>query len=906
LPAVTGRAALIRRARLLRPRLAADLVHRPRLIEHLNRGLAHPLTLLATPPGFGKTTLLCDWAARCPIPVAWLCIDERGDDLGSFITHLVAAVQTVVQDIGRETLGLLNLPDLPAPQMIAAVLDNELIELTEEIALVLDDYHLVTNPSVHEFVAALLDLPPPGFHLILATRADPPLPLARLRMRGQLTELRAEHLRFTVEETAAFFEQSASLSLDAATVALIETQAEGWAAGLRLAALSLRDGATPNGVLAAFEGRRLRGLMDFLADEVLAAQPEDVQRFLLHTSVVERIRAPLAAALLDDGASEETAAITLDWITRANLFLSPLEEDPRWHRYHALFRDALRDRLRRDAGHQEVAALHARASAWFDAQELIDEAVYHARAAGDDEAAVRIVERRIHVALDRDDLPALESWLRLLPREALEHRPALILGRSWIAYQRGNWALHGRLLAEAKFTLDANAQSLDAATIASLEGELAASWSMRLLDEGDGAGAAAAAQRALESLPNTHRYVVSLAYHQQAFAELMVGRVAAAVQHVQTFLDAYDRPPDVVFVRMLLALMRIYARSGNLEESRQVAAEVHRLASEQGFLSYLSWATYQLGAIAYELNNLDAARAHFSAVVADPHYAHSTPLRDAAFGLALIQRSRGLDTEAWLTLDRLQEFFRQTGNVEQLALVRALQSHFSPEQGKAMEAILEALGPGQRPAGLVGMLGNTTMIRVHALLKRATVESLAGAESLLEGLLEEARKLHFIGGEIELLALESVLAQTRRQDDDAADTLDRALDLAVPRGFVRTFLDRGPLLAAVLHTLRLRSRHGAYIERLLAAFAAEASVLGRPAVPHPVAPIQVVDALTDREIEILEKLAARLSYKEIAAALVISPFTVKAHASNIYGKLGASGRRDAIARARARGLIADR
>jgi LuxR family maltose regulon positive regulatory protein len=397
-----------------------------------------------------------------------------------------------------------------------------------------------------------------------------------------------------------------------------------------------------------------------------------------------------------------------------------------------------------------------------------------------------------------------------------------------------------------------------------------------------------------------------MAYHQQAFAELLAGRAEAAIQNLRTALDRFDGPPDLLFTRLLLALARIHDRSGNLKEARQAAADAQRLASEHGYLSCLSWVTYQLGSIAYELNDLDGAEALFASVVADPYHAHSTPLRDATFGLALICRARCQHGAASLALHRLKEFYSQTANTQQSALLHALQRHFLPIEEATTESTSDALGPGQKQAALVGMLGNPGVLHVHALLHQAAAESLAEAESLLADLLVEARNLHFIRGEVELLAQQSVLAQTRGQPDDAADILERALDCAERSGYVRTFLDRGPLLVTVLQTLKPRSRHAAYIDRLLAAFAAEASTAGRAAsvAPHVVQPARAVDLLSEREQEILAALAARLSYKEIADALVISPFTVKAHASNIYAKLGASGRREAITVAHARGLIA--
>lgn len=791
--------AALRHTRLLRPRVLPDTIIRTRLFDRLDDGLGRPLTLLASPPGFGKTTLLSSWAAQCRVPVAWL------------------------------------------------------------------------------------------------------------RVHGQLTELRAANLRFTADETAAFFERSTKIPLDSDMIARIEQRAEGWPAGLRLAALTLEDGAQSESVLAALEGRRLRGLMEFLTEEVLASQPDDIRRVLLRTSIVEQICAPLAATLIGEGTSEESAEANLSRIAGANLFLSEMDDHSRWYRYHSLFRDALQHRLLTDLGTDRIAELNRTASRWFAANGMVQQAVFHARVAGDDGAAARIVEQNIHVALNHDDVPALELWLSLIPHDVQAVRPALILGRSWAAYQRGNWALHGRLLDDARTSLTAHASSLPVATVAALEGEFEAARSMRLLDAGDGTGAAEAAHRALKQLPPEHRYVISLAYHQQAFAELMLGRHHAAVQHLRTFLDGYDRPPDVVWVRTLLALMRVHARSGNLEDSRQAADHVLRLATEYGFLAFRSWADYQLGAIAYESNELDLARRHFSAVVDDPHRAHSTPLRDAAFGLALIHRSSGRSGEAWRTLDQLQEFFRWTGSIEQATLARALQSRFTPNGSDDTLTVLNSLGLGRWPAGLVGMLGDPSVVRIEALLTQATAASLAEAESLLESHLREARALHVLRAEIELLALQSVLVQSRGQFDRAVTILESALAPAERAGFVRPFVDRGPVLRPILRAISPRARSASYAKRLLEAFDAEAIGFpghGEGMVRHSVAPDEALVALTDREVQILEMLASRLTYKEIATALTISPFTVKGHVSNIYAKFNASGRRDALAKARSSGLLA--
>lgn len=361
---------LVRRTRHLRPRLPADLVARSRLVDRLNQGLHQPLVLIATPAGFGKTTLLCDWLAQTPLPSAWLSLDEQGEDLASFVTNLEAALEELLPNGARETLRMLPFPVPPAPHAIAARLADEMLDLPDDVILVLDDYHAVSDARIHEFLAGLLEHPAPGLHVVLATRVDPPLPLARLRARGQMTELRAADLRFTAEETIVFLARTTHGHINSAVAARLGERTEGWAAGLCLAALSIEEGEPAEGVFSAFQGRRFHHVMEFLTDEVLDRQSPEMQDFLLRTSIVDRLCAPLCDVVLAGERSHASSEAMLGEAVRAHLYLDPLGDEQRedrltWYRYHQLFRDVLRRRLLARLGADGVASLHARASRWF-------------------------------------------------------------------------------------------------------------------------------------------------------------------------------------------------------------------------------------------------------------------------------------------------------------------------------------------------------------------------------------------------------------------------------------------------------------------------------------------------------------------------------------------------------------
>ena len=414
------------------PPLRPNVVSRPRLLERLNEGLHRKLTLISAPAGFGKTTLLSAWVEGIDRQVAWLSLDEGDSDPARFLTYLVAALQTIAPNIGEGVMRVLQSPQPPPIESILTALLNEITTIPDHFVLVLDDYHVLDAKPIDNALTFLLEHLPPQMHLVIATREDPQLPLARLRARDTLTELRVTDLRFTPSEAAGFLNQVMGLDLSAEDITALETRTEGWIAGLQLAAISMQGQKDTTSFITSFTGSH-HFVLDYLVEEVLQQQPERVQNFLLRTSILDRLCGSLCdAVLLDPNASGQA---TLEYLERANLFIVPLDNERRWYRYHHLFADLLRQRLHQSTDSSTgderdgVAELHRRASQWYEDNSLTIEAFHHAVAANDVERAERLVEGEGMPLQFRGPMISVLNWLESLPTTILDARPSL-----WVTY----------------------------------------------------------------------------------------------------------------------------------------------------------------------------------------------------------------------------------------------------------------------------------------------------------------------------------------------------------------------------------------------------------------------------------------------------------------------------------------
>ncbi|HMA36754.1 MAG TPA: LuxR family transcriptional regulator, partial [Chloroflexia bacterium] len=601
---------LILTTKLYIPPPPPKVVRRPRLVARLTAGLPHKLTLLSAPAGFGKTTLLSEWIAGGDRPVAWLSLDAADSDPTRFLTYLVAALRTIAANLGAGVLGVLQSPQPPPLEPLLTALLNEITTIPDPFVLVLDDYHVIEAPAVDQALTFLLEHLPPHMRLVIATREDPPLPLARLRARDQLTELRGTDLRFTPAEAAGFLNQAMGLNLAAADIAALETRTEGWIAGLQLAALSLQGQKDTTRFVQSFTGSH-HFVMDYLVEEVLQQQSANVQTFLLHTAILDRLCGPLCDAVLQDPAAGGQA--TLEYLEHANLFIVPLDDERRWYRYHHLFAELLRQRLHQRIATSTgdapdgVAEFHRRASQWYEDHGLAIEAFHHAVAAQDVERTIRLVEGNGIPRHFRGAVTAILDWLASLPPSVLNARPSL-----WWTYASSLLVMGQRTGVEEKLQAAEAALPSPAADdqTRTLVGQIAAARATLALTRYDVETMLAQSRRALEYLPPSHLILRANAHWTLGSAYLLQGDRPAA-RRALTEAIALSEASGNIFT-IILATVTL----GDLQEADNqlpLAAETHRrvlqLAGDQP-LQIINEAHLGLARILYEWNDLEAAEQH--------------------------------------------------------------------------------------------------------------------------------------------------------------------------------------------------------------------------------------------------------------------------------------------------------
>ena len=557
-------------AKLRAPRASPDLVPRPRLERLLNKSLKCALTLVCAPAGFGKTTLVAEWLAASARPAAWLSLDPDASDITLFTQYLILAIQTVFPDACQTTLALLRSPQVLKASALATRLANEMSQLSPPFVLVLDDYHTITDLAIHQMMAALLDQLPQTVHLVIATRADPPLPLARLRARGQMVDVRVDDLRLTLAEVKQFLDQTDTPPVDEATCRMLAERTEGWAAGLRLASLSLRGERDGAKLTHELEPRAARYIMDYLLDEVLSKQPQAVQEFLLKTAVLDTFNASLAAALQVSDDVAACAALIAE-IERSNLFLVALDDSGGWYRYHHLFRDLLRHKLDQTLAAADVAALRDRARAWFMARGAVTEAVHYALAAGDESGAALIVEDNVHGAALQDNRLAIKRWLDMLPPQLVQRRPGLLLARCWVLAAQDNQDALAPLLQQAQALLEQPDLAVSEDTFRALWGDLNLFWAQYWVYTLRGEQALAAAQQAVDSIPPRHAYARGYATLYRAMALQMVGRMDEALAQLGETLARHPSMPFAQKTLIYTGLMIVNFAAGDLAGAADAA-----------------------------------------------------------------------------------------------------------------------------------------------------------------------------------------------------------------------------------------------------------------------------------------------------------------------------------------------
>ena len=900
------------------PRLQPGFVARPRLVHALGEGLVRRLILVGAPAGSGKTALLAGWARSGDRSVAWLSLDAGDNDPARFWRHAVAALDRARPGIAEQVGALLGPPAPASFEGLVTALINELAAPPgqDELLLVLDDYHLIDAQQVHEPLAFLLEHLPPSVHLVLASRADPPLPLARLRAAGQLVELRAGDLRFTAEEAAALLRETVGDALPTAAVVALAARTEGWAAGLQLAGLSLRGRPDVAGFVAAFNGT-YRYVLDYLTDEVLEGQTGQVREFLLETSVLER----LSGGLCDAVTGRADSQVMLERVERANLFLVPLDEVRGWWRYHQLFADLLRARLQQQP--ERIAVVHRNAAAWLEEHGLADDAIRHALAAGDTLWAARLIERHFDEIFFRQGEGAtVQRWLAATPAEIASSRPRLLLARSRLALASGRVEAAGQLL-DAAERAQAGAAGVAGEPCGPSVGR--DSWLVNVPAavttqraylaalRGDAEGAAAFASQALAVIGDDEWMLASHARGYLSLAEWMRGRLTEAEQLLSSITAQWRAVGErALAVRGCHHLGQIQRAQGRLDAALGTYQQAVDIAAVPGRPHLPAAGTGYVGMaeVAYQRGELDAAlRQVTEGIPLARQSAHTQPLANGLVTLAWIRQAQGDAAGA-------REAMGEAGRVAPGPAVAGLLNPVPAQRARLLLAQGEVtaaarwmeergLGPDDEP-GYPREPEYLVLARV--LLAQ---DHPAPALALLGRLHTAAAAQNRAGSIIEIQALQALALGAAGDDNAAVNTLAQALMLGWPQGYVRVFADEGAPMSALLSRLvaAQKADHAVArgvplgcLARLLRAFGEPPTAAG--ARQHAAAAVPgLVEQMTARELEILALLVAGTPNPRIAEQLVVSLDTVKKHVSHLLGKLGAANRTEAVTRARELGLI---
>jgi LuxR family maltose regulon positive regulatory protein len=905
------------RAELLATKLNApgprpDHLGRSRLTGRLDQAMAQGVILVCTPAGFGKTTLLAGWAASARWPVAWLSLDPEDNDPVRFWRYVIAALDRVSEGLGERLLPLLAPPRVLSGQGVVTALVNQLQAASEEVVLVLDDYHLLQSAPIHEGMAFLLGHLPSRLHVVITSRSDPPLPLARLRASGQLVELRAADLRFTAEESAALLGEMWRLDLAPETVAALGERTEGWAAGLQLAALSLRDQPDPDAFLGAFAGTH-RYVLDYLSEEVLDRQPESLRTFLLETSILERLSGPLCDAVTGRSDSQDL----LEALERANLFLTPLDGQRRWWRFHQLFGDLLRARLGRAEG-ARLPELHRRAAAWYERHGLIDETIRHALAAGDLAWAGQLVEAHLGETVRRGESVTLDQRLSWLPEEVVRSRPRLCLAQAMLEWHRYRLDAVERLLQHVERALAArpDARELEVPTEGGMVADPRAAIALLRAQiagvRGDGERETEFAKAALAHLAEQEQGPRFWARWLQVAADWHRGRMQQAEAGFAEMLAEGRAAPDPhPLMTTCYPLGAVQRARGELAASLRTFREGLRFATDgRDRAPYLECEAHiGIARALYARNELDDALRHATeAIGLGRQMVESFLLALALDALAWIRQAMGDTQAAQQAMDEAYGMLPVTAVARHIYPSEAWRARLLLVMGRAGEAARWTEDRGLTADDAVSYQRE----RDHLVLARVLLarREPAGTLRLLQRLGALAASQGRTESLIEIGALRSLATHAAGDHQGALTALTEALALARPEGYVRVFADEGPPMAALLRGLiraRQRGRAAAaskaardHLNQVLRAFQPPP---GRPEPQSAPAAGGLIEPLTRRELEVLGLVAAGRPNQGIADELVVTLDTVKKHLSHVFEKLGAVNRSDAVARARELRLI---
>jgi len=897
------------------PPIRPELVPRPRLVECLSTALHRKLTLVSAPAGFGKTTLLSEWVAgrrqsATNEHIAWLSLDEGDNDPSRFLAYLVAALQTVDSNLGQGVLAALQSPSQVNVESVLTTLLNEIAGLSGNYVLVFDDYHVIESQAIDKSLTFLLDYLPPQMHLVIASRIEPTLPLSRLRARGQLTEVHEGDLRFTTDEATAFLRRVVRLPISSDDICVLERRTEGWITGLQLAAVAMQD-LDQSEQIAHFVhsfGGSHRYVIDYLVDEVVDRQTRQIQEFLLQTSILDRMTAPLCDAMCFGHAETRTnqkdSQLILGQLESANLFLVPLDGERSWYRYHHLFADLLRQRLNQILPEQ-VPDLNCRASEWYARHGYQFEAVHHALTGSDFERAADLIEANGLSLIGQGAFATVQKWIEILPESLVRKRPYLCVYHAWASNFTHQLDAIEPCLQDAQRALQAQELPPDDPVFRDVRGQIATLRAWNARRQRDNALAIELLQEAVDLLGDGNPWARTFADLNLGLAYMDDGELVKAVDSLRNAVSlgntSENELASLIATSQLAAVLIL---QGRLHEAEKLCRRTIRdqLARHERPPPILCTIYLRLGWVLAEWNDIDGFYANLSqSVILADEIGYDSVVRVASWSMAW-------EKQLLAEQDTVIEFSEDVAAI--IDRVFAIETDVngtphSPEGDADISTIETQLTEVylEDDAYFEIWPGYSDHARAEKLVEEGREEE---ALDLLERIYESAQAVEGIGLMIEARSLEARIYQAQGDVDNALNALEDALALGEPEGYIRTFVDRGEPMAQLLYQAAARGIMPAYTANLLAAFGEQAKDDTLPSADARTiefSPSSLVEPLSKRELEVLELIAQGLSNREISESLVLALSTVKGHNQNIYGKLQAQRRTEAIARARELGLL---
>jgi LuxR family maltose regulon positive regulatory protein len=887
--------------KLIRPEITDTFVPRPLLLQQLCAGIDRKVTLISAPAGFGKSTLVSSWldhleAAPMQRKSAWLGLDEADNLLPRFVAYVVEAIEASCPDCCSAARELLRQRPAPTVEALADVLIISLNRHPDPFVLVLDDLHTISNSAIHVFLTRLVEYAPSHFHLVMISRIDPPIALSRWRAQGKLNELRLTDLSFTLEETAAFLGRALATMPRADLIRTLHERTEGWAVGIWMAVLALRNQTD----YAEFESHlniaKHRYLVDYLVEEVLNHQPAPLSSFLVNTAILKHFCAGLCAAVTETGAAN--AQQQIDELARTNLFVIELSSPPFWYRYHHQFRDMLLSRLHMRSDPAAIAGLHRRAAAWLAANNDIDEALGHLMAIPDPDAAAELVTQQRIEPLNGLQFFDLDAWLRKLPLALIYQRADLLIGMAWIKHDQVDKEACLALVRQAEALLEGEPAAALPADRHLLRAELNA---LRIAHDNTltaETGLALIRQSwtlIRDHLARTHCSVVlSLAY-----GSLELGELASAMTIAQTALEEAPQWPLTARCRIAHAAGTFHLCNGEIAEAERQFQQNLRLAQEHHLAVIAIISRHGLGALADVRNQTEEARQHHTEVVRHPFLTSGRNAIISMYSLIGIYGRSGESERIWALVDQMKEDASIMGKSYFIEQAVALEAYANLTCGQVKPALLWAVSTPHH--AMETTYDRIPLIRARILLGCGSDACLLEAGQILQELIAFYANSFVWHRQTEVLLLQALVQDRLNKPDSALESLAQAVELAVPKGGAGLFMGYGEAVGHMLRRLATQPSLSRHVALLLAAFGADDLVQDKPTSAQ-----KLPEPLTERELDVLVLLAERLSNIEIARRMYLSPHTVRNHLANIFGKLQVQNRAQAVARARELDLLDSR